>query len=136
MLYDCHSIRSAIPRLFPGTLPHLNIGTSDGRSCDPALTAAVVAACAATPFSHIVDGRFKGGWITRSFGRPEAGVHAIQMELACRGYMRGDAPGPLREGEWPAPYDEAYAAPMRDALRRVLDACLGFATAPSRSQAP
>ncbi len=126
VVYDCHSIRSVIPRLFEGTLPHFNIGTNGGASCDPVLQSLVVESCAATPFSHVVNGRFKGGYITRSLGRPEDGVHAVQMELACRGYMR-EPPGPVTEGEWPSAYDEAYAAPMREALALVLQACLTFA---------
>ena len=126
VVYDCHSIRSVIPRLFEGALPHFNIGTNGGASCAPALGDAVEVICAESGFSHVVNGRFKGGYITRSLGRPENGVHAIQMELACRGYMR-EPLGPVSEGAWPTAYDEAYAAPMRAALTRILEACLAFA---------
>ena len=126
VVYDCHSIRSVIPRLFDGTLPHFNIGTNGGTSCAPTLSDAVERICAETAFSHVVNGRFKGGYITRSLGRPESGVHAVQMELACRGYMR-EPLGPVAEAEWPSAYDEAYAAPMRAALSRILEACLAFA---------
>ncbi|MFZ5792129.1 MAG: N-formylglutamate deformylase [Pseudomonadota bacterium] len=126
VVYDCHSIRSVIPRLFEGRLPNFNIGTNAGASCDPALTAAIEAVCAATEFSQVTNGRFKGGWITRSLGRPEAGLHTVQMELACRGYMP-EPLCPVAQGQWPTPYDEAYAAPMRTALARILEACLGFA---------
>jgi N-formylglutamate deformylase len=87
VLYDAHSIRSVVPRLFDGSLPLFNIGTNSGASCDPALTEAVEAICR-TSGSTAVNGRFKGGWITRHYGRPEDGVHAIQMELAMRGYRR------------------------------------------------
>lgn len=126
VIYDCHSIRSRIPRLFDGALPNFNIGTNSGASCAPALTAAIENICAGTEFSHVTNGRFKGGFITRSFGRPEAGVHAVQMELACRGYMREPSDA-VAENEWPTPYDETYAAPMRAALARILDACRRFA---------
>lgn len=98
VLYDCHSIRSIIPRLFEGELPHFNIGSNSGASCDPALTAAVEANCARTSFSHITNGRFTGGWITRRHGAPKHGVHSIQMELAFRGYMR-EPPAPVSEIE-------------------------------------
>ena len=126
VLYDAHSIRSRIPRLFEGELPHLNIGTNSGQSCDPALTAAIEARCVKSHFTHVVNGRFKGGQITLSYGRPAEGVHAIQMELACRGYMDEphDAPNP---DNWPAPYDPAHAAPLRDVLADILEACLAFA---------
>ena len=128
VLYEAHSIRSVIPRLFDGKLPNFSIGTNSGASCDPALVAAIEAACDASPFSRVTDGRFKGGWTTRHYGRPQNGVHAIQMELACRGYM--DEPeGLLTSLTWPTPYDAQRAAPMRAALTRILQACLDFAAA-------
>jgi formiminoglutamase len=114
VLYDAHSIRSRIPRLFEGLLPHFNIGTNSGRSCDPALGDAVETACHAPPLIQVTDGRFKGGYTTRHYGRPDLGVHAIQMELACRGYM--DEPeGAVGPQDWPAPYDPQRAAPWRAA---------------------
>ncbi|HEX2137407.1 MAG TPA: N-formylglutamate deformylase, partial [Microvirga sp.] len=122
VLYDCHSIRSVIPRLFAGELPHFNVGTNDGASCDGTLQDLVAQACAATPFSSVVNGRFKGGWITRRYGAPQGGVHAVQMELACRGYM--DEPEDVTPETWPTPYDPARAASMRDALTHVLQAVL------------
>ncbi len=127
-LYDCHSIRSVIPRLFDGTLPDMNIGTNSGQSCDPELTETIAALAAGSSFSHVVNGRFKGGWITRQYGRPGEGVHAVQMELACRSYMR-EPQGPLEENDWPAPYEAAYAEPMRNLLLRILRACVQFAEA-------
>lgn len=128
VLYEAHSIRSVIPRLFDGELPNFNIGTNSDESCDAALTAAVEAACDASPFSRVTNGRFKGGWTTRHYGRPDDGVHAIQMELACRGYM--DEPEGLATSvTWPTPYDDTRAAPMRAALTQVLQACLDFAKA-------
>jgi len=126
VLYEAHSIRSQIPRLFEGVLPHLNIGTNSGSSCDPALTSAVAGLCAASNLSLAVNGRFKGGWTTRRYGDPAAGVHAIQMELACRGYMR-EPIGPPSPDSWPAPYDPATAAPIRALLARILAACIAFA---------
>lgn len=123
VLYDAHSIRSSIPRLFEGELPQFNIGTFSGASCDPALADAVEAECAASGLSHVRDGRFKGGWTTRHYGRPSGGVHAIQMELAMRGYMaEPEAPTP---DNWPTALDRA--APLRVPLARILKACLAFA---------
>jgi len=88
VLYDCHSIRSHIPYLFEGTLPVFNIGTADGRSCAPAVEAVAAEICGhATECSTVVNGRFEGGWTTRHYADPAAGVHAIQMELAQRAYM-------------------------------------------------
>lgn len=127
VLYDCHSIRSVVPRLFEGELPNFNIGTNSGNSCAPALEDAVAAACAKTPYSHIANGRFKGGYITRHYGKPANNVHAVQMELACRGYLK-ERSGPVTENDWPVPYEAGFAAPMRAALSEVLNACLNFAT--------
>ena len=126
VVYDAHSIRSLIPRLFDGLLPNFNIGTNGGATCDPTLTAAVEAVCAGTEFTRITNGRFKGGWTTRHYGRPGEGVHAIQMELACRGYLDepSGTPTPI---DWPAPYNPARAAGMRAVLTKILAACLDFA---------
>jgi formiminoglutamase len=127
-VYDCHSIRSQIPRLFDGLLPNFNLGTNDGASCDGALTAAIEAVCDKSPFTRVTNGRFKGGYITRQYGRPDQCVHAIQMELACRGYL--DEPiGAVCENNWPAPYDPQRAGQMRAVLIDVLKACLRFVTA-------
>jgi N-formylglutamate deformylase len=131
VLYDCHSIRSQIPRLFTGTLPHLNIGTFAGASCAATLTARIEALCDATDFTRVTNGRFRGGYTTRHYGRPQEGVHALQMELACRGYLR-EPEGEVDVANWPCPWDEAFAAPMRAVLERVLTACIGFAAPRSR----
>jgi N-formylglutamate deformylase len=123
-LYDAHSIRSVIPRLFPGELPVFNLGTNSGRSCSPPLRQRLAAILAASGETFVVDGRFKGGWITRSFGAPEAGVEAVQVELACRAYMAEPArPDPAN---WPGPVDEARAAPTRATLRKLLDALIAW----------
>jgi len=87
VLYDCHAIRSRVPRLFAGELPQFNLGTHSGSSCDPQLREAVAQVCASSGRSHVVDGRFKGGYITRHYGRPREGVHALQIEIARDLYM-------------------------------------------------
>jgi formiminoglutamase len=125
-LYDCHSIRSVIPRLFEGELPHFNIGTNRGAACDPALERLVAEHCARSPFSQVVNGRFSGGWITRRYGRPRDGVHAVQMELACRGYMH-EPLGPVSPATWPTPYDPQYASEMRAVLSDLLRAIRDWA---------
>lgn len=133
VLYDCHSIRSHVARLFDGELPQFNLGTYGGRSCDAGLRAAVGAVCAASGQSHVVDGRFKGGYVTRHYGQPAEHVHAVQMELACRGYLH-EPPAPLTAANWPAPYDPDRAAALRATLQRVLQACLAFASVQTRAQ--
>lgn len=127
VVYDAHSIRSHVPRLFDGELPQFNIGTNNGATCGPALAHAVEARCAASGLGHVLDGRFRGGWTTRHYGRPETGVHAIQMELAIRGYM--DEPDMPAPGIWPPAYDSARAAPLAATLSDIVKACLAFAHA-------
>ena len=123
VLYDAHSILSIVPRLFEGVLPQFNIGTNFGVTCAPELAEAVVAIAAASGHSHVLDGRFRGGWTTRHYGRPEQGVHAIQMELAMRGYLTEPVePSP---DSWPAPFDPN--TPLIADLRHILAACIAFA---------
>jgi len=126
VLYDAHSIRSRMPRLFEGTLPQFNIGTNNGASCDPALTAAIEKICDASGYSRVTNGRFRGGWITRHSGNPASGIHAVQMELSMRGYLH-EPEGALNKHNWPVPLDDLLAARLRVALRDILDACIQFA---------
>jgi N-formylglutamate deformylase len=126
IVYDAHAIRSRIPRLFSATLPELNLGTNDARSCDPALQRDVEQVLESSELSWVSNGRFKGGWTTRHYASPERGVHTLQMELACRSYMlEPDAPD---EASWPAPFEPARAAPLRAVLQQVLSACLAYVT--------
>ena len=114
ILYDCHSIRSEIPFLFPGLLPVFSIGTADGTTTAPALEAAVVNACTdAKGFDLVVNGRFKGGWTTRHYGRPEQGFHAIQMELAQSTHLVSET--------LPFAYDETRADALRVHLQAILE---------------
>ncbi|HEY1386120.1 MAG TPA: N-formylglutamate deformylase [Dongiaceae bacterium] len=92
VLLDAHSIRGEIPRLFDGLLPDFNIGTNDGKSCAKSLSDAVVKACSAPGYRHVLDGRFKGGHITRHYGQPDRAFHAVQLELAQRTYMNEQPP--------------------------------------------
>jgi len=108
LLFDAHSIASQVPRLFEGRLPDFNLGTNEGASCDPQLAQQLKQVCTAAPqFTHALNGRFKGGHITRHYGQPKDYVHAIQLELAQSTYM-----------EETAPY--AYQAERADATRQVL----------------
>ena len=125
VLFDAHSIRSEIPRLFNGELPQFNIGTNGGATCDPELANMVHDVCAKSGCSHVIDGRFRGGWTTRHYGQPKNGIHAIQMELAIRGYA--DEPVEPTPTNWPTPYDADRAAPLAAILTEILKACIAFA---------
>ena len=93
LLFDGHSIKSELPWLFEGKLPDLNLGTADGTSCAPALRDALHEILQSqSRFTYAVDGRFKGGHITRSFGKPELGRHAVQLEMCWSTYMPEEPP--------------------------------------------
>ncbi len=119
LLWEAHTIRSRLPRLFEGRLPDLNLGTHRGASCAPALEQALRERLeAATSFSHAVNGRFTGGYITRHYGDPGAGVHAVQLEQAQCTYME-EAP-PFR-------WAEERAARVQPLLRELLGGVLTWA---------
>ena len=97
LLWDAHSIVSHAPRLFEGKLPDFNLGTADDTSCDPGLSAALLAALHKYPdHTAVLNGRFKGGYITRSFGNPLGSVHAVQLEMAQSLYMQESPPYSFR----------------------------------------
>lgn len=118
ILFDCHSIRSEIPFLFEGTLPVFNTGTNDGTTCHPLVEQAIVGCCVeANPNSHVLNGRFKGGWTTRHYGMPSENVHAIQMEIAQRSYMTERPP-------WN--FDHEKASVLRPQLCKMLQSLKGM----------
>ena len=113
VLYDCHSIRSQLPFLFSGRLPDFNIGDNNGQSCASDLVQCLANVCAQTPeYSYVINGRFRGGWTTRYYGRPAEGVHAVQMELAQNTYLTAEEP--------PFVYSEKKALTLRLILRSIL----------------
>jgi N-formylglutamate deformylase len=103
VLFDGHSIKSELPWLFAGTLPDLNLGTADGASCAPGLRALLGQVLVEQQrFTHVMDGRFKGGHITRHYGQPHQGIHAVQLEMCWRCYMPEAPPfvlDPMRAAE-------------------------------------
>ncbi len=122
VLFDGHSIKSELPWLFEGRLPDLNLGTVGGASCSAALRDALAAVLAAqTQFTQVVDGRFKGGFITRRYGRPADAVHAVQLEMCWRCYM-AESP--------PFEFNPARAAAARPLLRQLVATMLAFRPAP------
>jgi N-formylglutamate deformylase len=118
LLWDAHSIRSLIPHLFDGKLPDFNLGTFNGASCDPALAERLRGVCEeAQGYSHVLNGRFKGGHITRHYGDPASHIHAVQLELAQSTYME--------ECE-PFAYREDRAQPTQEVLQALLQAMLAW----------
>jgi N-formylglutamate deformylase len=112
VLFDGHSIKSELPWLFEGRLPDLNLGTVNGASCAPSLRTALTRVIESqTAFTHAIDGRFKGGYITRNYGRPSEGWHAVQLEMTWRCYMPETPPYAV---------DAALAATLHPVLRRLV----------------
>ena len=115
LLWEGHSIRSRCPMFFDGRLPDYNVGTADGASCSAAVQQAIARQLQSSGISHVINGRFKGGYITRCFGRPQQGISAVQMEMAQACYL--DEADPER-------FDPALAAPAQSVLRSLLEAAL------------
>ena len=114
VLWDAHSIASEVPRFFQGKLPDLNFGTADGASCDAAMTDAIAGVARRDErYTVAVNGRFKGGHITRFYGQPAQGVHAIQLEMCQSTYMDEMAPFGFRED---------LAADVQPLLRQLVQA--------------
>ena len=117
VLFDAHSIKGELPWLFEGVLPDLNLGTVEGRSCAPSLRAAVYAVCQRqSGYTHVLDGRFKGGHITRHFGQPLTGIHAVQLEMAWRAYMDEQPPY-----AWHAAKAAAITPLLRELVQVMID---------------
>ncbi|HJP98415.1 MAG TPA: N-formylglutamate deformylase [Rhodanobacteraceae bacterium] len=125
VLWDGHSIRSRVPMFFDGQLPDFNLGTGNGASCAPALQDALTEVLRAQApggdghYSHVVNGRFKGGYITRHYGRPDSGIDAVQLELAQHTYMDEDS----------FEYQPGRAAPVQEDIRALLETCLDYVMA-------
>ncbi len=115
VLWEGHSIRSVVPFLFDGRLPDINLGTSSGASCSPQLQQRLTTVLEAqSDYSFVVNGRFKGGYITRHYGRPAEGVEAVQLELAQLNYMDEDS----------FVYVDGRAANLQGVIGALLEACL------------
>ena len=118
VLWDGHSIKSELPWLFDGKLPDLNLGTAGGTSCAPSLRARLIDVLGSQrSFTHVTDGRFKGGHITRHYGRPVQNVHAIQLEMCWSTYMKEEPPYEI---------DPERAARLVPVLRSLLRATLDW----------
>jgi N-formylglutamate deformylase len=119
LLYEAHTIRSRVPRLFDGRLPDINLGTADGASAAADLAALLLTTAEASDrYSSVLNGRFKGGYITRHYGRPAGGIHAVQLELTQLTYMDEDPPFGFRDD---------LAAGIQPVLRAIVQSMIGWA---------
>ena len=119
ILFDAHSIAAQVPMLFEGTLPDFNFGNNDGAACDPKLLKSLDEIIAETDYSHVANGRFKGGYITRSFGQPAQGIHAIQLELSQTTYLDD---GLFKQGIYQL--DEEKKKKVSPQLKRLIEALI------------
>ncbi|MCE9506843.1 MAG: N-formylglutamate deformylase [Alphaproteobacteria bacterium] len=117
ILYDAHSIKSEVPRLFEGRLPDLNLGSANGASCALKMAESALEAASSGDYSAVLNGRFVGGYITRHYGKPQQHIHALQMELAEINYM---------DENLPHHYDENRAEKLQKVLKNVLRALLAW----------
>jgi N-formylglutamate deformylase len=118
VLWDGHSIKSVLPWLFEGKLPDLNLGTAGGASCSPSLRAALMRVLAAQDrYTHVTDGRFRGGYITRHYGQPQDRVHAVQLEMCWATYMVEQPPYEIEPGR---------VARLEPVLRALLQTAVGW----------
>ena len=118
-LWDAHSIRSVVPRFFEGKLPDLNLGTGKGSSCNTELAERLLAIAQQAPkHSSVLNGRFTGGYITRNYGQPEQGFHAVQLEMTQSSYM---------QEQMPFDYLPEVADQIKPTLQKMLQAVIGFA---------
>jgi N-formylglutamate deformylase len=119
MLWDAHSIRSVVPRFFDGKLPDFNLGTADGASCSPVLAQQLLAIAQAAPgYTAVLNGRFKGGHITRHYGKPAHNIHAVQLEMTQCSYM---------QETMPFDYLPEVAQRVQPTVQKMLEAVLAFA---------
>ena len=122
VLWDAHSIASHVPRFFSGKLPDLNFGTADSSSCDISLQEALAATMResihAKAYSHVFNGRFKGGYITRQYGAPKMNIHTLQLEMSQCIYM---------EENPPYKYNAELAINVKPLLAHLLETCLNWA---------
>jgi len=123
VLLEAHSILSHVPRFFEGQLPDFNFGSANGASCAPELMDKVQSLDYA-PYSMVSNGRFKGGFITRHFGRPEQDIHALQLELSQRTYMNEPSPE----------YNETLAAEVKPKLQALVSSLIEFAQQPGQEK--
>ena len=122
VLLEAHSIQSHVPRFFQGQLPDFNFGNADGKSCSPELISTLVG-LDYVPYTMVCNGRFKGGYITRAFGQPDNGLHAIQLELSQFTYMNEQA----------MTYNETLAMQVQPKLEALVKALITFAATSSKN---
>ena len=109
LLWECHSIRQFVPKVFPEKFPDLILGTNDEQSADQGMIKAVLTELNNSKFSVNHNFPFKGGYITRHFGRPSEGQHAMQLEMSKVNYMDDSEKN----------YDNKRADKVREVLKKV-----------------
>lgn len=109
LLWDCHSIRQFVPSIHKEKFPDLILGDADGTSASPGLIEATLSTLDHSRFQTQHNFPFKGGYITRHFGKPSMGQHALQLEMTKVNYM----------DETETKYDEGKAQEIGVLLKSV-----------------
>ena len=109
MLFDAHSIKQKVPSIHPDKFPDLILGNNRKLSAGPGIIQAAVKSLSGSEYSFAHNFLFKGGYITRHFGNPEKGIHALQLEMTMINYMN----------QWEINYDEEKAEKMKHTLKNL-----------------
>lgn len=116
VLLEAHSILSHVPRFFDGRLPDFNFGNADGKSCSENMLSRVKS-LDYSPYTMVSNGRFKGGFITREYGKPQDNIHGLQLELSQITYMN----------EATHEYNESLALQVKPKLKALVECLIDFA---------
>ena len=111
LLWDCHSIRQLVSTIQKEKFPDLILGDVDGTSASPGLIETVLGVLDHSTYSVRHNHPFKGGYITRHFGKPAEHQHALQLEMTKVNYMDD---GEVR-------YDKVRAGVIQDVLKKVFE---------------
>lgn len=94
------------------------LGNNDEKSADKAIIEIALNGLRAGKYEANHNTPFKGGHITRHFGKPEKRVHALQLEMAKVHYMDDDE----------LTFNDARAEEMRKLLRPVFERLISHLT--------
>ncbi len=87
LLWDAHSIRHFVPTIRKEIFPDMILGNNDETTAHPELIETALHGLTSGKFGVNHNTPFKGGHITRYFGKPEQNIHALQLEMNKILYM-------------------------------------------------
>ncbi|WP_411029920.1 N-formylglutamate amidohydrolase [Spongiimicrobium sp. 3-5] len=87
LLWDAHSIRHRVSTIQETPFPDMILGNNDEKTASPLLINTALKGLRSGNFKVSHNSPFKGGHITRYFGKPEENVHTLQLEMNKILYM-------------------------------------------------